>query len=197
MFSYKFFFSISILSIPIMLTGINGGYFPAMCRVCYIIIFLGNVSFWYHAFFLFRALFTLKLHVNLKTMYIFNGGEMLLFELTYRDALIFPICSTSQSLGKLSRVTIWHDRAPSSSYPYHNPSQRVGSTQPTTTKKSHSSSDPIKACYINRVTVVDIHTLDLYDFPVFEWIGPGFRDGRTDRIIFRRKAKSLEKVNCQ
>ena len=29
-----FFFSISVISIPIMLIGINGGYFPAICRVC-------------------------------------------------------------------------------------------------------------------------------------------------------------------
>ena len=37
MFLYKhlFFSTSSILSIPIMLIGINGGYFPAMCRVCY------------------------------------------------------------------------------------------------------------------------------------------------------------------
>ena len=35
MFLYKnLFFSISILSIPIMLIGINGGYFPAICRLC-------------------------------------------------------------------------------------------------------------------------------------------------------------------
>ena len=34
-FVQKSFFSISsILSIPIMLIGINGGYFPAICRVC-------------------------------------------------------------------------------------------------------------------------------------------------------------------
>ena len=32
----SFFFSIvSILSIPVMLIGINGGYFPAICRVCF------------------------------------------------------------------------------------------------------------------------------------------------------------------
>ena len=31
-----FFFSISsILSIPMMLIGITGGYFPAICRVCF------------------------------------------------------------------------------------------------------------------------------------------------------------------
>ena len=38
MFLYKnLFFSIySILSIPIMLIGINGGYFPAICRVCHL-----------------------------------------------------------------------------------------------------------------------------------------------------------------
>ena len=38
MFLYKnLFFSISsILSIPIMLIGINGGYFPAICRVCFL-----------------------------------------------------------------------------------------------------------------------------------------------------------------
>ena len=30
-----FFFSLSsVISIPIMLIGINGGYFPAICRVC-------------------------------------------------------------------------------------------------------------------------------------------------------------------
>ena len=35
MFLNKIIFSIlSILSIPIMLIGINGGYFPAICRVC-------------------------------------------------------------------------------------------------------------------------------------------------------------------
>ena len=36
MFLYKnLFFSISsILSIPIVLIGINGGYFPAICRLC-------------------------------------------------------------------------------------------------------------------------------------------------------------------
>ena len=35
-FVQKSFFSISsILSIPIMLIGINGGYFPAICRVCF------------------------------------------------------------------------------------------------------------------------------------------------------------------
>ena len=36
MFLYKIlFFSISsVISIPIMLIGINGGYFPAICRVC-------------------------------------------------------------------------------------------------------------------------------------------------------------------
>ena len=35
-----FFFSISsVISIPIMLIGINGGYFPAICRVCLIIVF--------------------------------------------------------------------------------------------------------------------------------------------------------------
>ena len=38
-FVQKSFFSISsILSIPIMLIGINSGYFPAICRVCFIII---------------------------------------------------------------------------------------------------------------------------------------------------------------
>ena len=36
MFLYKnLFFSKSILSIRIMLIGINGGYFPAICRVCF------------------------------------------------------------------------------------------------------------------------------------------------------------------
>ena len=37
MFLYKnLFFSISsILSIPIMLIGIKGGYFPAICRLCF------------------------------------------------------------------------------------------------------------------------------------------------------------------
>ena len=37
MFLYKnLFFSISsVISIPIMLIGINGGYFPAICRVCF------------------------------------------------------------------------------------------------------------------------------------------------------------------
>ena len=36
MFLYKnlFFSKSSILSIRIMLIGINGGYFPAICRVC-------------------------------------------------------------------------------------------------------------------------------------------------------------------
>ena len=35
-FVQKFFFPISsILSIPIMLIGINGGYFAAICRVCF------------------------------------------------------------------------------------------------------------------------------------------------------------------
>ena len=36
MFLYKnLFFSISsVISIPIMLIGINGGYFPAICREC-------------------------------------------------------------------------------------------------------------------------------------------------------------------
>ena len=36
MFLYKnLSFSISsVISIPIMLIGINGGYFPAICRVC-------------------------------------------------------------------------------------------------------------------------------------------------------------------
>ena len=36
MYLYKnLFFSISsVISIPIMLIGINGGYFPAICRVC-------------------------------------------------------------------------------------------------------------------------------------------------------------------
>ena len=40
MFLYKnLFFSISsILSIPILLIGINGGYFPAICRVCCFIL---------------------------------------------------------------------------------------------------------------------------------------------------------------
>ena len=34
----SFFFSISsILSIPIVLIGISGGYFPAICRVCFIL----------------------------------------------------------------------------------------------------------------------------------------------------------------
>ena len=42
MFLYKnLFFSISsVISIPIMLIGINGGYFPAICRVC---LFNGSV----------------------------------------------------------------------------------------------------------------------------------------------------------
>ena len=37
MFLYKnLFFSISsVISIPIMLIGINGDYFPAICRVCF------------------------------------------------------------------------------------------------------------------------------------------------------------------
>ena len=40
MFLYKYlFFSISsILSIPIMLIGINGGFFPAIFRVCFFIL---------------------------------------------------------------------------------------------------------------------------------------------------------------
>ena len=38
MFLYKnLFFSISsVISIPIMPIGINGGYFPAICRVCFL-----------------------------------------------------------------------------------------------------------------------------------------------------------------
>ena len=52
MFLYKnLFFSISsVISIPIMLIGINGGYFPAICRVCFVssgAIFF--VSFFVHA----------------------------------------------------------------------------------------------------------------------------------------------------
>ena len=40
MFLYKnLFFSISILSIPIMLIEINGGYFPAICGVCFLFCF--------------------------------------------------------------------------------------------------------------------------------------------------------------
>ena len=41
MFLYKnLFFSISsVISIPIMLIGINGGYFPAICRVCLVCSF--------------------------------------------------------------------------------------------------------------------------------------------------------------
>ena len=36
MFLYKKYFSLSsILSIPIMLIGINGGYFPTICRICF------------------------------------------------------------------------------------------------------------------------------------------------------------------
>ena len=37
MFLYKnlFFLISSILSIPIMLIASNGGYFPAICRVCF------------------------------------------------------------------------------------------------------------------------------------------------------------------
>ena len=37
MFLYEnLFFSISsVISIPVMLIGINGGYFPAICRVCF------------------------------------------------------------------------------------------------------------------------------------------------------------------
>ena len=47
MFLYKnLFFSISsILSIPLMLIGINGGYFPAICRVCF---FNYQFIFWLH-----------------------------------------------------------------------------------------------------------------------------------------------------
>ena len=38
MFLYKIFFSISsVISIPIMPIGINGCYFPAICRVCLLI----------------------------------------------------------------------------------------------------------------------------------------------------------------
>ena len=50
-FCTKSFFSISILSIPIMLIGINGGYFSAICRVCllelahYIILWRSAITF--------------------------------------------------------------------------------------------------------------------------------------------------------
>ena len=37
MYKNLFFSVYSIRSIPIMLIGINGGYFPAICRVCFII----------------------------------------------------------------------------------------------------------------------------------------------------------------
>ena len=43
MFLHKnlFFFSIySVISIPIMIIGIIGGYFPAICRVCFVLISL-------------------------------------------------------------------------------------------------------------------------------------------------------------
>ena len=44
MFLYEnLFFSISsVISIPVMLIGINGGYFPAICRVC-LINFIGVI----------------------------------------------------------------------------------------------------------------------------------------------------------
>ena len=51
MFLYKnLFFSISsVNSIPIMLIGINGGYFPAICRVC--LFFFTATLFWHLDFF--------------------------------------------------------------------------------------------------------------------------------------------------
>ena len=42
-FVQKSFSISSILSIPIMLIGINGGYFPAICRVCFIFRFNPNM----------------------------------------------------------------------------------------------------------------------------------------------------------
>ena len=47
MFLYKnLFFSISsVISIPIMLIGINGGYFPAICRVCFRLAKVGFKNF--------------------------------------------------------------------------------------------------------------------------------------------------------
>ncbi len=80
---------------------------------------------------------------------------------------------------------MWHDKVP------------VFGVNPNSADSRsvfYLNKEPIRSWYVNRITVVDIHYLDLYDFPVFEWIGPGFRDGRTDRVAFRRKAKSLEKV---
>ena len=45
MFLYKnLFFSIaSVISIPIMLIGINGGYFPAICRLCFVVFLKNNI----------------------------------------------------------------------------------------------------------------------------------------------------------
>ena len=44
-FVQNLFFSISsILSIPIMLIGINGGYFPAICRLCFFYLFVFSFS---------------------------------------------------------------------------------------------------------------------------------------------------------
>ena len=48
-FVQKSFFSISsVLSIPIMLIGINGGYFPAICRAC--LQFCGFEAFFFEKY---------------------------------------------------------------------------------------------------------------------------------------------------
>ena len=48
MFLYEnLFFSISsVISIPVMLIGINGGYFPAICRVCLIAALIFSAGYY-------------------------------------------------------------------------------------------------------------------------------------------------------
>ena len=59
----SFYFSIySILSIPIMLIGINDGYFPAICRVCFT---FAVIMLWPH----FTSL-TLKMNFSLSMIFL-------------------------------------------------------------------------------------------------------------------------------
>ena len=104
----KIFFSISsIPSIPIMLIGIHGGYFPAICRVCLRYV---NMIYWsrakfeatslfYFGKFCLTVFFWAFFFVSLLEWLFFDGLLDLSIKLTFVEfdiVVLYPICERNR-----------------------------------------------------------------------------------------------------
>ena len=96
------FFSIpSFLSIPVMLIGINGGYFPAICRVCLVLIVDAVASLRN------RSMLTTKCHQNKSDWKMFLYKNLFFFQYLFSQSQSCLLESTA-AIFRLSAGYVLH-----------------------------------------------------------------------------------------